>query len=317
MALDQLSSSTYRNLIPVLVDNVFRGNPLMVLLIRKTVKVDGGTTFTQPIRPTRGPTGSSYQGADVLNLVFDNNIIGAEWNWAQYGRLLGVTGFDELRNSGPRAILNTIKINLEAMEMELREDMGTDLYLDGTANANKAFTGLAAAVDDGTNVVTYGNVSRTNYPNWKATLSANGGVGRALTLKLLNTNFDNVSKGSDRPTLIMVTHGIWQKYLELLQPFVRLGDQQAANMGFQNVMFLGRPMIVDEAIPTTGGLHKAYLLNMKYFTFYTSVGRSFLFVPFQQLPLQDAAVAKVLWAGQLICSSPRMQCGIVDVDVSL
>lgn len=316
--LDYLSASTHRNLMPEMTDNVFLGNPLMMLFIKRTQLTDGGATFVAPIRISRNAAGSSYQGADVIPIQYDTaNVIGAEWNWAQYARALGITGLDALRNRGARAVTNLIKTSLEGIEMELREDMGTDLYSDGTNNNSKAFVGLDAAVDDGTNVVTYGGVSRTTYPNWKANYYANGGVGRAWTPTLLNTAFDTASKDNDRPGVIMITHGIYQKHLTFAQAGIRhYGDASAADLGFRSLTYQMRPMIVDEMIPTSPQ-HRAYLLNLKYFVFYTSSERQFLMTPFQRPPNQDVAIAMFLWAGQLANTSPRMQAVIRDVDPTM
>ena len=314
--LDYLSATVHRSLMPFTTDNIFYGNPLMMLFLRRMVKVDGGASFAAPIRIGRNTAGSSYSGADLLTIFNDTaNTIGAEWNWAQYGRALGVTGLDELRNSGARAIINLIRQSLEAIEMELREDMGTDLYLDGTSNSSKAFVGLAAAIDDGTNVVTYGAISRTTYTNWKANYSGNASVNRALTTLLINSTYENCSKDNDRPTVLMTTHGVYQKYLSFLQAGQRFGDMQSANLGFNSLTYQQRPIIVDEMI-STSSTHRIFFLNLKYFTFYTHSGRNFLMVPFMQMPQQDMVVAKILWAGQLCCTSPRMQGVLTDLDVT-
>ena len=317
MALEQLSASTNRYIVPVMTDNVFKATPAMVMLVRKTQLVDGGASFAQPIRIGRNPAGSSYSGADPIPTFFDNaNNIGAEWNWAQYGRGIGVTGLDELRNRGPRGALNNIAMSVESIEMELREDMGTYLYGDGTANGNKAFVGFGAAIDDGTNVVTYGSVSRTTYPNWKANFSGNGGVGRPLTLSLLNTNYENCVKDNDAPDVILFTHGLYVKYLSLIQGGVRFGEKHAASMGFQSLLYRNRPMIVDEMISTAGGLHSLYFINLKYVKLFTSMGRNFAFSPFQRIPMTDSAAALVLWAGQIVVNACRMMGRVADIDLT-
>lgn len=316
-ALDYLSVTTHRNLMPQTTDNVFLGNPLMMLLIRRRVLTDGGATFAANIRITRNPAGSSYQGADLLPIQYDTaNFIGAEWNWAQYGRLLGITGLDELRNSGARAVVNLIKNSLEAIEMELREDMGTDLYSDGTNNSSKAFVGLDAIVDDSTNVTTYAGISRSTYPNWKGKYYGNAGVGRAMTWTLLNTAYDGASKDNDRPQVGMLTHLLYTKLMGLMQGTIRTASQQLGNLGFQNLTYQNRPLIVDELIPTSP-LHRLYFLNFKYMVFYTATGRNFAFIPFQMLANQDVAVAKILWAGALACTRPASEAVIRDIDTTL
>lgn len=315
-ALDQISAITQSVYIPVLVDNVLKSNPTFVYLARKARKLDGGATIRQPVALKKNTSAVSYSGADALDLVYDEENSAAEFNWSQYGVLLPITGLDDLRNNGGRAVMNLIRMKLEMAEASLRQKMGEDLQLDGTGNGNKNIIGLAAAVDDGTNVATYGNISRTTFTNWKANYSANGGVGRALTIKLLNSTFESASKDNERPNLGITSHSCYTRYMELLQPSQRTMDSTMYDLGFPNLMYQGRPIVVDEAVATTPN-HKLWWLNTRYLDLYVAKERNFKFINFQQLPQQDVAVAKILWAGQLVCSQPRLQAQVVDLDPTL
>lgn len=316
MALDQISAVTQSVYIPVMVDNILKSNPTFVYLARKTRKLDGGATIRQPVALSKNSTVTSYSGADPLTLIFDEEGSAAEFNWSQYGVLIPITGLDDLRNSGGRAILNLIRMKLEMAEASLRESMGTDLQSDGTGNGNKNIIGLAAAIDDGTNVSTYGNISRTLFTNWKAQYNANGAVGRAFTTKLMNSAFESASKDNDRPNLIITTHNIYQVYMNLVQPNQRTMDSSMWDLGFPNLMYHGRPVVVDEQVQISP-VHKMWFLNTKYIDMYVAKERNFRFIPFQQLPQQDVAVAKILWAGQVVCSQPRLQCQLTDLDSTL
>ena len=194
--------------------------------------------------------------------------------------------------------------------------MGADLQGDGTGSGGKALLGLLAAVDDAGLVPTYGNISRNTYTNWRANVAANGGVGRALSLGLMNNTFELASKDNTRPNLGLTTHAVYTKYMSMLQPNVRYGDTKLANMGFSNLFFQDRPLVVDENVQTAP-TSRLWFLNTNYFELYAHSQRNFRFVPFQQLPDKDAIVAKILWAGQLVCSSPRLQARLDDIDTTL
>lgn len=314
--LTEVNAITERVFIPLLVDNVLKSNVIFVYLARKAARLDGGTEIVQPVLLNTASTATSYAGADTLPLVFDTEIYAAEFPWCQYAVTVPITGLDDLTNSGRSAVINLVKAKLQVAEASLRQTMGSDLQGDGTGNKSKVILGLKAAVDDGTGVVTYGNISRTNYTNWKAYVNANSGTGRALTLSLMDTVFENVSLDNERPNLLGTTHLVHSKYLSLLQPFQRFGDASLASMGFQNVLYQNRPVVVDEQIATTPN-HRMWLLNTKFLTLYVHRERFFRFVPFQQLPQQDVAVAKILFAGQLVCSSCRLQGRFDDLDPTL
>ena len=316
MAYDVISSITNNVFIPVLADNVFTSNPLFILLHRKLKKLTGGGKIIQPINLKKSVTATSYSGADLLDIQFEQLIQSAEFDWCQYAETLAFTGLDDLRNSGPAGIINLIRANVEIAEQSMRDKMGADIYKDGTGNGGKAILGLAAAVDDGTNVGTYGTISRTLFNTWKAQYSANGGVGRALTLPVLNSLFELGVIDNSRPDLVLTTHGIFTRYMNLLQPNQRYTDTDVYNMGTPNLSYQQRPVVVDDQI-TSSPLHYIWMLNMRWMQLYVHAERNFRFVNFQQLPQQDAAVGKILWAGQLVCASPRLQIQARDFDPSL
>ena len=314
--LQEIDALTRRYFIPMLVDNAFSSNILMMWLARKAKKADGGTELVLPVVLSTPGLAQSYTGADELPLSFTTTNYAAEFPWANYAELIPITGEDDYKNQGDSAVVNLIQAKVQEADLDLRQTIGSHLQLDGTGNSSKNIIGLAAAVDDGTNVVTYGNISRTTFTNWKAVYSANASVGRALTLSLMNTMMENTSKDNDKPNLIITTHGCHSKFIGLQQPNVRYENADLANMGFKNVAFQGRLVVVDEQVQTSP-VHKVWFLNSNYLDLWSQRSRFFRYVPFQQLPTQDAAVAKILVTLQLVCSSPRMQGQLTDVDPSL
>lgn len=316
MAFDQISAVTQQAFIPRLVDNVFNSNPLFARMYRRITLADGGTQIVLPILLNQTSTVDSYSGADEFAVTPSDEVNAAAFDWCQYYATIQLTGLDDLKNSGDMAVINLVKTKIVVAEKSLRDRMGHDLYADGTGNGGKNLLGLAAAIDDGTNVASYGGISRTTYPQWGAVYSANGGVGRALTLSLMQTQFSRASKDNERPNLLLGTHGIYNKYMSLLQPGQRFMDGETASAGFQNLLYQGRPLVVDEQISTSPN-HTLWMLNDKYFEFFVHRDRNFRFIPFQMLVKQDMVVAKVLFAGQLMCSSPRLQVQVRDIDPTL
>ena len=316
MSFTQISAVTEKAFIPRLVDNVFNSNPLFARMYRRITLVDGGTQIVQPVLLAQTSTVGSYSGADMLSVAPSDEVNAAAFDWCQYYATIQLTGLDDLINSGEQAVINLVKTKIVVAEKSLRDTMGSHLYLDGTGNGGKNLLGLAAAVDDGTNVATYGGLSRTTYPAWGSVYSANGGTGRALTLSLMQTQFGNASKDNERPNLILTSHGVYNKYMSLLQPGQRFMDSETASAGFQNLLYQGRPLVVDEQIATTPN-HKMWMLNDKYFEFFIHRDRNFRWVPFQMLQQQDMVIAKILFAGQLICNAPRLQVQLRDLDPTL
>ena len=316
MALDQISATTQEFYVPLLKDNILRSNPTLIYMARKEQKIDGGSVIRVPVVLGLNTSATSYSGADTFDLSFDEEITAAEFNWVQYVITISITGLDDIRNNGGRAVLNLIRSKLQIAEASLRNRMGVDLQGDGTGNNNKNLVGLKALVDDGTNYTSYGNLSRTVYPSWGGQLYANGGVGRACTLNLMNNAFESAVLDNARPNLLTTTHAVYTHYMLMLQPQMRYSDARLADMGFSNLKFQNRPLVVDEQIPTSP-THKIWMLNTDHIDLYVHRERNFRFVPFQVIYNQDVAVAKILWAGALAGSEPRLNVQLTDLDPTL
>jgi hypothetical protein len=318
VAYDQLSAVTESAFVPRLIDNIFNSNPVFARMYRRITLLDGGLKIVQPVILSQSSAVGSYSGADVMNISPTDEINAAEFDWCQYYAGIQLTGRDDFKNAGDAAVINLIKAKIQIAEKSLRDAMGGDLYGDGTGNGGKDILGLDAAIDDGTVANVYGGLNRTTYPTWKGQVLANGGVGRELTLELLQTAFGQCCKDNERPNLLLTTQAVYNKFMSLLQPGQRFADPQTASAGFQNLLYQGRPLVVDEQIvPTTSTRHRIWLLNDKYFELYVHRERNFRWVPFQQLPNQDVIVAKILFAGQLVCNQPRLNGKLLDLNPTL
>lgn len=315
MSLSQLDAITQRAYIPLLQDNVYGSNPLFVFLMRKGKKLRGGSSIVQPVTLTKNSTAMSYQGVEVLNTAYQEEDSGAEFNWAQYAATVQISGLDEARNDGEQAVINIVSSKVQNAGAALRDKLGTDLQLDGTGNNGKNIIGLAAAIDDSTNVATYGNISRTTYTNWRAQYSANGGVGRALTLNLMQTSYGNASIDNNRPNLFVTTQDVYNKYNSLLQPNLRYSDSRLADMGFPNLFYHGRPFVVDGKVTTSNDL--IWGINLNTLDLYFHQKRFFKWVPFQTREDRDAIVGKILVMCQLVCKEPRLNFQCRDIDPTL
>lgn len=71
-----------------------------------------------------------------------------------------MSGLEMLQNSSKEAIIDLLDGRMDIAEAELMNRIGGDVYLDGTGNAGKNLTGLAAAVPDAPTSGTYGGIDR-------------------------------------------------------------------------------------------------------------------------------------------------------------
>ena len=235
-----------------------------------------------------------------------------------------VSGIQVAVNKGDAAVLNLIGTEMDFRTRWLRDQMGTQVYGDGTGNSSKDLLGLQAAVDDSSNVITYGNISRSTYTNWQATLTAQSG---SLTLANLAADVDAAQRGSDMPTLMACPPAVWTIYEALLTPTVnhnasvtefrltaeggRPLTNLGGNQGFRALSFRGIPVVSDEKCTA----NNLYTLNENHLSFYNipqvtgmmveSERDGFGWTGWLQGQNQDAVVGRLQWYGQLICDAPR------------
>ena len=119
----------------------------------------------------------------------------------------------------------------------------------GTGNTSKDPLGLAAIVDDGTNVSTIGGLSRTTYATLASTVTASSGT---LTLAKIDTLWSAVTSGSQKPTAFYTTETVFNLYGQLLRPQERI-MKEASRMkglvggtGFTALEYNAKPVIQDE-----------------------------------------------------------------------
>lgn len=321
-----VTSVTKQNFLPVVVDNFYVGNPLFMRLRDKRKTWASGYQMKIPTQVLGRTQLGSYSGADVFGTAQEDVRQQFTINPSQYYANLTITGIQAAANRGKEAIVDLLTEEFKSVGKALNDDMGIDLYLDGTGNASKDFTGLVAQVDDGTNVATFQGLSRTTYPTLKSTLNAQSG---ALGLDDLATDFDGAQVAYDQPTLGITTPAVFSiiealyvatSRYQLVQQVGRVRVSAAGvmpesagvagNVGFTGIMFRGMPIILDDKC-TSGNL---YMLNENYLNIYEmapdpafvgGVQEGFGWTGWKKPTNQDVIVSQLLWYGQLVGSEPR------------
>jgi hypothetical protein len=318
-------SVTKETFLPVVVPNFYTGNALFMRLRDKRRTWDSGTAMRIPTEVLGRTQGGSYSGADTFGTAQEDVRQQFVIYPSQYYWTVTITGIQAAANRGREAIVNLMTEEFRSVGRALRNDMGNDLYLDGTGNANKDLTGLVAHVDDGTNVATYQGLSRTTYPTLASTVTAQSG---ALALSNLASDFDAAQVDNDEPTIGITTKSVFSivealytatsryQIVAYANERIRLtaaGIEKAgntANVGFTGLMFRGMPLVSDERC-TAGNM---YFLNEKYLNLYEmpmhpdfvdGTVENFGWTGWKKPTNQDVIVGQLLWYGQLIGEQPR------------
>jgi len=299
---DEILSTTLKNYVPKLADNVFTARPLFYALTNgQTIRrVNGGAKIVVPIIYGTNSTAGSYSGSDTIATTAQTGITAAEYDWKQYAATVTITGIEEAKNNGEYAIIDLLEGKIMQAEQTIIQNMNTMFWSDGTGNSGKDMLGLNRLVGTGNTV---GGIDATDSDNawWRSTVTNQGG---ALTLAAMSTIYNTVSVGNDQPTIIITDQDEYEKYEALLQPNLRYTSADVADAGFQNLLFKGAPVTYDS---DTNLDTKMFFLNTKYLRLVAHTETWFQPTPFVRPTNQDARYAQILCYGQLTTSNRSRQ----------
>lgn len=278
--LERVNTLTQEHIIPVVVDTVLNSNVLTSRLMKNPRQWTGGTKQDVIVKVEKSTSGGSFSGLDVLNVSQSNTRIKMAFDPRGAYQSVPISNMERAVNKGTEKILDLVGVEMESAKQDLADTIGTMFYSDGTGNGGKDFTGLAAAVDDGSVAATYGGQARATYTTLQSDVTA--AVGN-LTLSGMATSYDAAKKGSDAPTLILTTETVWNYYEQLLQPTISANYQAGGfakvtsdamakergglvgEAGFDAVFYRGKPVVADEKC-TAGYM---YFLNENYIHWFT------------------------------------------------
>ena len=299
---NQILSTTLKNYVPKLADNVFTARPLFYALTNgQTIRrISGGAKIVVPIIYGTNSTAASYSGDETLSTTAQTGITAAEYDWKQYAATVTITGIEEGKNNGEAEIIDLLEGKVMQTEETIIQNMNEMFYGDGTGNSNKDWIGLDLIV--GKPNTALGGIDPTDSGNswWK---SDEHDMDGALTVKQMGTTYNNVSVGNDQPTIVIGTQALYESYEALLEPNLRYTDTKVADAGFQNLLFKGAPVTFDGDV-TAGEI---FFLNTKYLRLVAHTETWFQTTPFVRPTNQDARYAQILCYGELTCSNRARQ----------
>lgn len=303
-------------ILPEIVDNIYGRNLMFFRLNQANKKiVRGGTQIEVPLMYDTFAAGGFYSGFEELTIAPSDTVKNGAWDWKQAMVPVAVDGLTLIKTDSPEAIADFIRLYFDQAEMEMSRILGTAIWNDGSTPHTKAPDSIPMAVDDGTVTATYGGITRSANTWWK---SKYDGSTTTLTLSALQTLFGQCSVGGQHPTVGVTTQTNYNRFWVLGQGSSTATypkgpaavDEQLMQAGFTNLVFNGVPICVDDGVPTNGPTgagsgHHFYFLNESYAWLAVSPRADFVMEDFQTPLTQDAMVAKLFWAGNLIFNNCR------------
>lgn len=264
---NRVLTTTRQKLVPKVVDSILRSNVFATRMLGAAKKFQG-YSMQFPFKYQTNNQASSFDGFDTLSTTAVETRVRLEFfpSFVQIPVSLPLT--ELAKNQTEEGVMDLMALEMKSSAQDLADYIGSLFYLDGTGNSNKDPLGLAAIVDDGTSVATYGGLSRSTYTTLKATKTASGGT---LTLAKMATLYNAISDGSVAPTVGVAPKAVWSLYEQLLQPQERIMKDvglikggMKSGTGYTALDYKGVPILADNKA-TSGNF---YLLNEDFLNWY-------------------------------------------------
>jgi len=308
---DTLTATTLMNYRKTLEDNIFTSNPLFYWLKEKgNMKVDnsGGTKIICPLMYGKNNTAKSYNGYDVIDVIPQDGMSAAEYEWKQYAVGISISGREEFQNSGEGRLINLLESKIKQAELSL-----IDLFADDLVKATPGTTDINSLpiVAPNAGYGALGNITSTGSANtfWTA-YDLQGTHTTTAYDELIADVYDvllNTSKGNDRCDIGIMGSAVYLGLEGLLVKTInfvpQLKNVKAADIGYDNYRVKGCTIMYDENVASDD----AYFLNTKYIQLVTGAGKDFVNTPFIKPDNGDYKTSQILWYGNLVCSNRARQ----------
>jgi len=310
---NELVAITRRAFIPRLVVQIYKATPMLSLLLRNAQKAKGGVS--QVTVPVQGASFVSFSWSDFSGVFPQPQDQNAIQN-AEFNLKLGVIPIPFM---GMEAILQSSEVVIPRLKAKMADakTVGVQAISAALYTNNQAFPSqvdsLFQAYDDGTNVSTYGGISRTPAANafWKSNIQTSVGAGTNTRVGAIRYLIQTTTlAGGESPDFMVMAPGDWTK---LMQDFMtleqfntnsnsRYGADDVINAGFRGLMLGDTPIFMDPFLAQG----TAYIFNSRYLALYMSEDAPFAFSGFYSaIPnLQIANIGVVIVAFNVVCPKP-------------
>lgn len=304
-----------------IADNVLKNNPVSAQLQKKgRVKTfSGGHKIIEELAFAENPNGGAYSGYDPLPIQPADVISASEWAIKQYAVPVIISGLEQIQNSGREGLIDLLDSRLEVAESTMANIFEVDINSDGTNYNGKALDGLLKLIEsqaDASQTATVGGISRTTWSFWRSHYT-NPSTNTAAEVQAAFTEmYSDLTRGADKPDLIVCGTTIWKNYMASLQAIQRFTDSGSADLGFPTTSFMGTPVVLGGGIGGVLPALHALFLNTKYLRLRPFSGRNFVSLnPTRRWAVnQDAEVQILAWAGNITCRGAKFQGRMVASD---
>ena len=314
---DDIFTTTLENRTGKLADNVSDHNALLSRLKAKNKirPISGGSKIVEELEYGQGDM-IWYSGYDQINYTPKQLFTAAEFALKLCAVPVAINGEDMLKNSGKEQMIDLFEKRVENAKKTMINQMSVAIYGDGTASSGKAIGGLKLLVADDPTSGTVGAINRATKGNefWRnLSVTADEALTSETIRKKMDKLFLALTRGTDKPDLIVADNSMYSKYEEGLTPLQRFSDAKLADAGFQTLKFKGVDVIYDGGKGGRCPEGHMYFLNTDYIYLRPHKDRNMKVVGGNRMAINQDALYKIIgWAGNMTMSNASLQGVLID-----
>jgi hypothetical protein len=294
--LNEINALTQDYWEPGAHDQYFKGNALMYRLLKKGRKWSGGDYLRVVIQYGQ-PVGGSFNAQSKFDTSKREELNAARFAPAYYYEPVTFDIDDKVRNAGSAAQVDIVAAKLTNAQKKIRQSIAVDFYNNSTQQpTGRGMLGLPAMMSSST--TSYGQISSSDIAEW--TTGVANTTGYALSYAIMRAGRTSCQVGDgieDKPTIMITTRTLFDVVEGQTQVNQRYEEAELAEVGFQNLVINGIPLVSDYLCPS-GYLYflNENLLDMKSH-------KDFFFVrePWMRPVDQYVYTTQLIWVGQLLC----------------
>lgn len=313
MALDNIVATTLQRYFTSgkATDNIFKRTAVLDFLQRRAkINAQGGREAVVPVMGVQNSTFQNYSGYDTLTPAVDEILDTAVYQWKQSAIYIPISGLEEAKNSGDKAVINLLKTKTENAEMTAAETFEDQLFnaTGDTQVSGKTWSSTGGLKDwVGLNKIV-NSTAASSFAGIDGSLAANAwwrptveSTSEALSLLRLANTYNSVSYGNDKCDFEVTTQALYEKYEGLLVDKQRFTDAKTGKAGFDNIIHKGGVVVWSDYTPTG----EWYFLNSRHINLTVLDGKWMKFKGFVEPYDKDAKYGLIVCYGTFTTDGRR------------
>lgn len=310
--------------VETLVSQVNEDNFLSYRWLKRSKPVDGGKKIGVPLLydTKESVTMSEYEEYDIQP---NQELEYAYYDWKHINDPISLSLMQmSVQNTGKRELVNLAATKMEACSLRLKRKFSTLMYLPVASLTSKDPDSLVkivattantvGGIDASTHTATTGDFNWTPFvldytseaPTYTDLVTPGGDY---YIENIIRKMVSQLTYDADRPTVIMVTQGLWDSYEQSLRVDKRWeGNVMEADGGFTVAKFRNVLIAADNRVPggklNTGSDNTAMMLvlNERYLGYRHSPAVNFKWTPWYKMESRPVFAAMIDWIGAVVCS---------------